>query len=78
VPISYTHYWRITDFEAWQESWLQVVADVNLIVKEAGIPFTETGSDDIPPTLDVDDGIFLNGAPAETTRRSACIWRAVI
>jgi hypothetical protein len=60
-PISYMHYWCTTDFEVWQESWPQVVAHANFIVKEAGISVTQTGSDDTSPTLDVDEGIYLNG-----------------
>jgi hypothetical protein len=53
-PLSYTHYWRVRNTTEWLKTWPQLIADVQRIADEAGVPLNYDG--------DEEDGIELNGS----------------
>lgn len=61
TDISYTHYWTIVKGEAWP----QFIEDAKTIIAAAEIPLSQNGKSYTQPIIDIENGIFFNGADGD-------------
>ncbi|PCG91603.1 Hypothetical protein PENO1_092960 [Penicillium occitanis (nom. inval.)] len=70
--MGYTHYYKVKDWSApeWQTAWPQLIQDTSTIIDAvpaiplsgpASVTFEEGGDIPNPPTVDIDEGICING-----------------
>ena len=55
------NYWGVRDSEVWKEIWPTLVSDVRVILEAADVDIGDRNGKPVPPLVDEQDGIRLNG-----------------